>query len=597
MEGGKKKKKVSGLNGKKKRKSRNPILAEREKAREDEAAAKIQAIQRGRVAREKVEELKEEKEEQERRERNIEWEKEQERQREKERIYADMEIARLRREEEEQTKKSENTDKPKEGELINADIEPDRLRKVNEEHKEKTDSPGELTPKAGTGRQDDASLDGDARLVEEESSPPSYHVKIEVPTEKEQSYEDWGEKGGTPSTTVLVQNSLLSSDKKVSENVQTSSREAESRSSTPEGVPPPPSSPTQTLKPRLHKRGERPRKTEATFLAAELKNEIKNSASELDKAKLALKRARDERLVKEEAFRVLGNNNGLEEELQLAREELNKVQEELTQEREMRATLSQTVEDLTEQLHESLERQKRAESVVLQVDEAVKAKNAEIRDLERKVEASKKLVKTAREDAKLEAQLEIERLKTELEMRTQLLNMRWQRHEQMMRESYESHRLKPSQSLPELPGMFTNKPSKEPMLTFVPPPHHHNYESTAGIDQHYPPGMAPPNVVLPNYSKYEHEEIMSNMSPQQHQGLPSVHTNGGNQEQLKHSPSADSVAHVERSSPPMSQVSSTLANPVKRATKRSSGSSYSAIHARQQSRSHGTSARRGMTRR
>ena len=61
MEGAKKKKKVSGLNGKKKRKSRNPILAEREKAREDEAAAKIQAIQRGRVAREKVEELKDEK--------------------------------------------------------------------------------------------------------------------------------------------------------------------------------------------------------------------------------------------------------------------------------------------------------------------------------------------------------------------------------------------------------------------------------------------------------------------------------------------------------------------------------------------------------
>jgi len=596
MEGAKKKKKVSGLNGKKKRKSRNPILAEREKAREDEAAAKIQAIQRGRVAREKVEELKDEKEEQERRERNIEWEKEQERQRENERIYADMEIAKQRREEEEQKKKSGNTDKPEEGEPINADLESDRLRKVEEEHKEKPDSPGELTPKAGT-RQDDASLDEDTRLVEEESSPPSYHVKIEVPTEKEQNYEDWGEEGDTSSTTVLVENSSLSSNKNVSEDVKASSTETQSRGSTPEVTPPPPSSPTQALKPRLHKPGGRPQKTEATFLAAELKNEIKASVSELDKAKLALKRARDERLVKEEAFRVLGNNNGLEEELQLARKELKKVQEELTQEREMRASLSQTVEDLTEQLHESLERQKRAESVVLQVDEAVKAKNAEIRNLERKVEASKKLVKTAREDAKLEAQLEIERLKTELEMRTQLLNMRWHRHEQMMRESYESHRLKPSQSLPELPGTFTNKPSKESMLAFVPPPYHHNYEATGEIDQHYPPGMAPPNVVLPNYSKYEHEEIMSKMSPQEHQGLPSVHTNGGKQEQLKHSPSADSVAHVGRSSPTMSQVSSTLANPVKRATKRSSDSSYSAIHARQQSRSHGTSGRIGVTRR
>ena len=106
---------------------------------------------------------------------------------------------------------------------------------------------------------------------------------------------------------------------------------------------------------------------------------------------------------------------------------------------------------------------------MIQVDEAVKAKDAEIRELQRKLEQGKRLVKSAREDAKLEAQLEIERLKTELECRTQLLNMRWQRHEQMMRESYETHsRHMAANNQFVKPGQFFATSTSLPQLHGVP---------------------------------------------------------------------------------------------------------------------------------
>jgi myosin heavy subunit len=302
-------------------------------------------------------------------------------------------------------------------------------------------------------------------------------------------------------------------------------------SNTREFIPPPPSSPSQQNKPRLRSRKgsrnstarsnasstnksitsitsndstKKKKKTNGNlngeFLSKELKLEMEASDLELNRAKKMLVDLRHERAQKEEAYRVLGQGLKEKEELDAMQEQLNDINNELQEERKQKGNLIQELKDLKEELALVDEKRQRAEAAVIDVDETMKARDRKMRELEREVEMLKRKVKTAREDARLQAEIEIERLKTELECRTQLLNMRWQRHEEMMRESYDRQTLKGSASIGQLPLIYSGMAN-------------HNVNSTSS-----PPG-------LNHASSTSNLMHVPNMEPQQHHYHPQMKQN------------------------------------------------------------------------
>ena len=148
------------------------------------------------------------------------------------------------------------------------------------------------------------------------------------------------------------------------------------------------------------------------------------------------------------------------------------------------------------------EKRRRAEAAVIDIDETMKERDKKMRELEREVEMLKRKTKTAREDARLQAEIEIERLKTELECRTQLLNMRWQRHEEMMRESYDRQMLKGSVSTGQLPLIYNNQSNNQIpppglginlMNTMQQPQHHHHQMSNNFLQSQHSINQIPNN--------------------------------------------------------------------------------------------------------
>ena len=202
-----------------------------------------------------------------------------------------------------------------------------------------------------------------------------------------------------------------------------------------------------------------------TFLSKELQREMQASDLELNRANRMLVEMRKERALKEEAYHVLEQGSKEKQDLDALREQLQDVNKELKEERKQRGILIQELQDLKEQLMEVDKRRQKAEAAVISVDDAMKEREKNARALEREVEMLKRKVKSAKEDARLEAEIEIERLKTELECRTQLLNMRWKRHEEMMRESYERQTIKASASTGQLPLLYGNVNAPPPGLS------------------------------------------------------------------------------------------------------------------------------------
>lgn len=289
-------------------------------------------------------------------------------------------------------------------------------------------------------------------------------------------------------------------------------------------VPPPPSSPSQMNKPRLRSRNasrnasrkstarsdgsnqssstamqfeRKPRRSNpGNFLSKELKQEMQASDLELNRANRMLADMRKERAIKEEAYRVLEQGSKEKQELNALREQLQDVNKELKEERRQRGVLIQELQDLKEKLADVDERRQKAEAAVISVDDAMKEREKNTRALEREIEMLKRKVKSAKEDARLEAEIEIERLKTELECRTQLLNMRWKRHEEMMRESYERQAMKASASTGQLPQLYRGGN--------VPPP---------GLIQHVAQQQASPVPLMSRTMAY-----MEDQRPPQHFG-------------------------------------------------------------------------------
>jgi hypothetical protein len=596
-----KKKKRSSVNsrpGKKK----SPIQLEQFKTRQKEAATKIQALQRGRVARVDFEERR----------------------------------ASIEKEGPVETTKEKSVEVPKEGPVET----PNREGGVTERPKVDENDTGLEGSETEEGERVDAPADAGNKkeqlvipqvqiekikavgskpvhemtatelqelLEKEEKEAASRGVKLYYDDEEEleKIKKDHDSKSAAATKIQSIQRKKVAK-----ERVLKIREEKEAKGTSP--PPPPPVSPSSSFRPmsrsKRKKRPPPPKKNEAHFLAKELKEEIKSSSMELDKAKEMLVNTQKERLRKEEAFRIVSEKSGYEEELGIARNDLRKVQDELAEERDMRARLSQNIEDLMEKLKESEQRKQKAELVVIQVDEAVKAKDAEIRELQRKLEQGKRLVKSAREDAKFLAQLEIERLKTELECRTQLLNMRWQRHEQMMRESYETHSrhmaannqfVKPGQffatstSLPQLHGVpsATKKNISPPPVvnsgkSSEPSYGHHSGPYSSGVSHmQYPPGMAPPGSSTKDFSLQQHSDILSQLGspPSGTTDLPAVHPG---QSSLAQSPSAESAVsfaklptRTTKKSPSAFSTHSAATNSHGTTRRnRQSASSYSSIH-------------------
>eukprot|EP00949_MAST-11_sp_MAST-11-sp1_P001913 g1913.t1 len=172
-----------------------------------------------------------------------------------------------------------------------------------------------------------------------------------------------------------------------------------------------------------------------TFLEGELRQELGAASKELARAERLLKKEKKKRAAAEESYRELNKVNGSQLRVERLQMQLRESERRLEEERDAHTKSKAQEQILRKELEAARSEQRKAEEAVIRASSAMKAKEAKLAGLRHELELSKKREATALEDARLQANLEIQRLRAELECRTTLLNMRWQRHEQLIKES------------------------------------------------------------------------------------------------------------------------------------------------------------------